>query len=151
SVERVPGGGVAVASVTEGGPAARLGVQRGDVLLELDGVRAYAVSDLAPAPGEDSHVFLVRPEGEGAPTRVTFPLHVASDALSPFAWGLAAMVLFTLVWLQFVAGTARVTSFLSRDAPADGDGTLVWLFGASGKAESASDRALRGILVVVGS
>jgi hypothetical protein len=150
SVERVPHGGVGVASVREDSPAARLGVQRGDVLLELDGVRVRGLSDLAPAPGEESHAFVVQPDGEGSPTSVVFPLHVASDALSPFAWGLALMVLFMLVWLQFVAGTARVTAFLSRDAPADGDGTLVWLFGASGSAKSAPDRALRAVLVLVG-
>jgi hypothetical protein len=150
SAARQPDGGVAVADVREGSAAERLGVQRGDVLLELDGVRVKGLVDLAPAPGEDSHAFLVQPDGEGHPTTVVFPLHVASDALSPYAWGLALVVLFVMVWLQFVAGTARITSFLSRDAPADGDGTLVWLFGATGRAQSSSDRALRALLVLVG-
>lgn len=150
SIERVPDGGIAVASVREGSPAARLGVQRGDVLLELDGVRVRSLSDLAPAPGEISHAFLVKPDGEASPTTVVFPLHVSSDALSPFVWGLALAVLFLLAWLTFYAGTARVTAFLSRNAPADGEGTLVWLFGASGRAKTAADRALRVLLVLVG-
>ena len=61
--------GAMVAEVNEGGPAARGGVQRGDVILEFDGTPIETVRDLTrsvaeTAPGRRAHIRLLRDGGE---------------------------------------------------------------------------------------
>jgi S1-C subfamily serine protease len=46
--------GIAVAEVVEGSPAARAGLRRGDLILDVDGVAVHDASDLQRLMGTDA-------------------------------------------------------------------------------------------------
>jgi NADH-quinone oxidoreductase subunit H len=69
--------GLTVESVRPGSPADVAGVGAGDVIMTLDGVRAAAVGDMVPVPGEREAILGVRGLGAMADT----PRPVAVDGL----------------------------------------------------------------------
>ncbi len=69
--------GLTVESVRPGSPADVAGVGAGDVIMTLDGVRAAAVGDMVPVPGEREATLGVRSLGATADT----PRAVAIDGL----------------------------------------------------------------------
>jgi hypothetical protein len=91
--------GLPVESVDEGSPAARAGIAPGDRIVTFGGVRAHALSDLAPAPGASRAVIQLARDGELAP----FEVRIALDAprgLSPAAMHLLAIA---FAWLLAIA------------------------------------------------
>ncbi len=100
-------GGIEVKSIRDGSPAARI-LNRGDVIVAVDGVRTASVSDVAPT-GEQARLIVRRGSYElerELPTREFEPLpfrkHGAALAF------LAALLLATLAFVTFNASRRAV-------------------------------------------
>jgi hypothetical protein len=67
--------GLVLAEARPNSPAEALGLQHGDVIVEIAGVRVHSLRDLAPAPGAQNVKLLVRRPGQGRMLALNLSLH----------------------------------------------------------------------------
>lgn len=119
---------VRIVRVEPGSLAEDAGLKAGDRILELGGVRAYRLADLAPANNRSSHSLLVLPAEGDAPIRLEINALAAGQLLAPFHLGLIAIAALFIAFIIFIGTPARAFTVFTRGAPADGEGSLGWLF-----------------------
>ncbi|MFK7990755.1 MAG: hypothetical protein AB8I08_32340 [Sandaracinaceae bacterium] len=102
--------GLPVFHVRGESPAARAGLIPEDRIVALDGVTAYSLVDLVPAPGRNEVAVQARRRGEAAPFVVHLPLAVDDSRMSQETkWAIQlglGWLLFLLLWLAPSAGVA---------------------------------------------
>lgn len=109
-----PSGGIAVDGVREGSPASRAGVQPGDVIVGLEGVRILTVSDLIPSGHERAPVIEVL-RGDAPPIALTVSVEGFKPSGSSDLLGAAVILGFAAgLILLFLAPTARLLAWLER-------------------------------------
>jgi NADH-quinone oxidoreductase subunit H len=102
--EQPPEGGLQIAHVTPGSPAAEAALEAGDVLERLDGVTLLSVTDFRPALGNDLSVVSIR-RGDAVEDRT---LRVATLTRTA-SWDIVATAVLLLVALVVVAMSASPT------------------------------------------
>lgn len=122
------GGEVLIERVEPGSLADEAGLKAGDRILELAGVRAYRIADLAPANHRPSHPLLLVPAESDAPIRLEIHALASGQMFAPFHTALIALAALFIAFVIFGATTARYFTVLTREAPADGEGSLGWYF-----------------------
>lgn len=109
--------GLPVTSVAEGSFAARAGLLPGDRILEANGVRAHATTDLLPPPNAEQLRLEMARQSDAASFTVVLPKGGEPEEVAPEArWTAQAAlgwVLFVLLWL---APSAQVADWLGRPA-----------------------------------
>jgi hypothetical protein len=145
-------GGLTVASVSAASVAGRAGIEPGDVVLAIDGLRLYELADFVPTPGFQRTSLDVRDEPSGRVHTVFASTYIASDAPTASAVGYALLALLALFVFAFLAPTARAVEWLAQRPPRDPEATLAWLFGASTSGTETSRRArmLSNLVVALG-
>lgn len=121
-------GEVRAQRVESGSLAEEAGLKAGDRILELAGVRAHRLADLAPADNRPSHSLLLLPAEGDAPIRLEINALASGQLLAPFHLGFIALAALLIAFMIFWGTTARFFTVFTREAPADGEGSLGWLF-----------------------
>jgi NADH-quinone oxidoreductase subunit H len=145
-----PAGGLLVDAVAPGSLADAAGVQPGDAIVNLDGVRVVSVADMRPAPGAGIVTVGIRRGSDGRPLTRRMSFAGFKPGTPAELAGAAGLLLAAAVLvLFFFAPTGGATAWLDRRVAAKLGGTSVFAVVSASLKKTGSRLLLPVVLAAI--